>query len=509
MNLIRKDIVVVAAGLIASFATSCKKLDFGNTNVNPDPNVFLTANTQELLTNVQTATWGDFTVASTGTVKEPMLYIQYLSQSQYPDAGLYNNTQPSWANWYAVALQDLNKIIEANNAKTPGSEGNGSNANQIATARIYKAYLYSILTDRYGDIPYSQALKAPANLNPAYDKQQAIYTDLFKELREAIAQFDGGANVKGDVIFDGNIPKWKKFANSLRMVLALRLSKVDAATGRTQFTAAYTDAAGYINTNADNAIFNYQNSTTYRNPWNSLYNQRSDYGVSSTLVNLMQTYNDPRLGSFAYPIATNTYKGVPPGLNTTNLSAWIGANSNYSRMGVKITGWTWAGSVASLQSYKGTNNGYIITASQMLLTKAEAELLGWIGTTTDATTDYTNAIKASWDQWGLTYTTTDFNTYLAGANVAPSTTVTTMLSRIGNQKWLALYPNGQEAWSEWRRTGFPVLTPAPDAVATSPNIPRRLTYPSTEITLNAANYNAQVSTMTGGDAQSTRVWWDR
>jgi hypothetical protein len=223
----------------------------------------------------------------------------------------------------------------------------------------------------------------------------------------------------------------------------------------------------------------------------------------------MQSYNDPRLGSFAFPIAANTYKGVPPGLNTTNLTAWTNANPNYSRMGSKITGWTWSGSSATLQSYKGTNNGYIITAAQMLLTKAEAELLGWIGTPADANTDYTAAIRASWDQWGLTYTTADFNTYLAGANVAPSTTVATMLSRIGNQKWLALYPNGQEAWSEWRRTGYPALSPAPDAVATSPAIPRRLTYPSTEVTLNAGNYSAQVGTMPGGDAQSTRVWWDK
>lgn len=500
---------VLIAGLVAGLAISCKKVDFGTTNNNPDPNAFLVANTQELLTNAQTYTWGDFTIASTGTVKEPMLYIQYLSQSQYPDAGLYNNTQPSWANWYAVALEDLKKIIEANTTKSSGAEGNGSAANQIAVARIYKAYLFSILTDRYGDIPYSQALQAPANLNPAYDKQQAIYTDLFKELREAAAQFDGGAAVKGDVIFDGNAAKWKKFANSLRMILALRLSKVAPTTGKAEFTAAYNDAAGYIGTNADNAVFNYLNNTTYRSPWNSLYNQRSDYGVSTTLVNILQSYGDPRISSFAYPISTNTYKGVPPGLSSANLQAWINANPNYSRMGSKITGWTWSGSAATLQSYKGTNNGYIITAAQMLLTKAEAELLGWIGAPADATADYTNAIKTSWDQWNVAYTAADLTTYLAGANVAPSTTTATMLSRIGYQKWLALYPNGQEAWSEWRRTGYPALTPAPDAVSTSPAIPRRLTYPATEITLNAANYAAQVSTMPGGDAQSTRVWWDK
>ncbi len=508
MKFMQKHMPVILAALVAGLVTSCKKVDFGTVNTNPNKNVSLVANTQELLTYAQTSTWGDFTIATTGTVKEPVLYVQYLSQSQYPDAGLYNNTQPSWANWYAVALEDLKQIIDANTAKSPGAEGNGSTANQIAIARIYKAYLYSILTDRYGDIPYSQALNA-TNVNPAYDKQQAIYTDLFKELREASAQFDGGAAVKGDVVFDGNVTKWKKFANSLRMVLALRLSKVDPATGKSEFTAAYNDAAGYISTNADNAIFNYLNTTTYRSPWNSLYNQRSDYGVSTTLVNLLQSYSDPRLSAFAFPISTNTYKGVPPGLSTANLQAWINANPNYSRMGSKITGWTWSGSTASLQSYKGTNNGYIITAAQMLLTKAEAELLGWIGAATDATVDYTNAIKASWDQWSVSYTATDLTTYLAGTNVAPSATTSTMLSRIGYQKWLALYPNGQEAWSEWRRTGYPALTPAPDAVSTSPSIPRRLTYPSTEVTLNAANYAAQVSSMPGGDAQNTRVWWDK
>jgi hypothetical protein len=141
----------------------------------------------------------------------------------------------------------------------------------------------------------------------------------------------------------------------------------------------------------------------------------------------------------------------------------------------------------------------------MWFSKAEAELKGWIGTTTDAETSYQQAISLSWDEWGITYTPAQLTTYVGQASVTPTTN---LAAKIGQQKWVALFPRGHEPWFEWRRTGYPTLTPTPYAVNTSKQIPRRYGYPDTEIQLNPANYQSAVSSM-GGDATDTRVWWDK
>lgn len=499
---------------------SCKK-DFGDTNINPDPARSSFANTAHLLTNTINAlsTAGISSMVDGIAIYnfETAQYAQYLSASQYPEASLYSTTHSYWDNWYSGiggpndnvkdgSLEDLYIIIKYNTdsktASDPRVLKNGSNNNQLAVARILKAYLFSIVTDRWGDVPYFDALKGITT--PKYDKQSDIYKDLFKELREAIAQFDNGAKPTGDNLFGGNIEKWKKFANSLRMILALRISKSDIPTAKTEFIDAYNNTNGFINTNAENAKYIYLENTAFCNPWNSLYNNRDDYGVSNIMVDWLLNNNDPRINVFAQKNMDGVYKGIPYGLSRSALINWISAN-DYSRMGEKITGWQFNGSTPSFLNYKGAD-GYIITAAQMWLTKAEAESKGWIGSTSDAVISYTQAIKLSWDQWNVTYTPAQFSAYLAQPTVDPTTNIG---AKIGQQKWLALYPNGQEAWTEWRRSGYPLLLPAPDAVNTSKQIPRRFGYPSNEAQLNSINYAAQVATMPGGDIHDVHVWWDK
>jgi len=139
----------------------------------------------------------------------------------------------------------------------------------------------------------------------------------------------------------------------------------------------------------------------------------------------------------------------------------------------------------------------------MLLTRAEAAQRGW--TSEDATTLYNSAIRASFEQWGV-YDATAYATYIASSGV--SLAGGNALQKIGTQKWIALYPNGYEAWAEWRRTGYPALTPTPYAVNVSKQIPRRYGYPTSEQTLNKANYDAAVARLSGGDTHDARVWWD-
>ncbi|WP_461052524.1 SusD/RagB family nutrient-binding outer membrane lipoprotein [Spirosoma arcticum] len=471
--------------------------DFGNQNVNP--NSAVTPVTSALLTE---AILGVPPTTPTGALlegiggrltvldPEPRLFVQYWSESQYPESSQYSTTFSDWFRYYSVTLQDLQTIIDYNTDESTKAyvAQFGSNNNQLAVARILKAYMFSVITDRWGDVPYFDALKK--NTQVKYDPQQAIYADLFKELKEASAQFDTGKAFDGDIVFAGSAAKWKKFANSLRMVLAMRLTKVDPTTAQTEFTAAYGDAAGYISTNADNAIIKFTDVNQFRNPDNALFDGRSDYGVSDVLVDKLKALSDPRLPAYATPSENGDYKGLPYGLTRELLINYTNDNPDYA--------------LPSVQVLAKTQPSYVITAAQMLLAKAEAAARGWISA--DAATAYNDAIRASWEQWGV-YNAAAFAAYTASAAVAP--TAGDILAKIGDQRWIALYPNGTEAWSEWRRTGYPDLKPTQYAVNDSKQIPRRYGYPNTEPTLNTGAYEEAAGRLQNGDKTNSRVWWDK
>ena len=471
--------------------SSCKKYDFGDININPNPLVNLNASTAELFTNVTRQIAGDLTISDA----TPGIYVQYFSETQYPGASLYNLSRSEWSTYYTGVLKDLKQIIENNSSEPTATAAKkfGPNSNQIAAARIMKAYLFSIVTDRWGDVPYFEALMG--NSTPKYDRQAAIYADLFKELREAISQFESNQPIQGELLFNGDPTKWKRFANSLRMRLAMRLSQADATNARTEFLAAYNDANGYINDNSKNAAFAFLNNRNFRNPWNAKIDLRDDLASSNVFVDTLKSITDPRLPKFATPTPTNTYVGAPFGWSQGAITDWAASvNSNYSRIGTAITNMD--------------APGYMITASEMQFLKAEAALRSWLPAT-DIAAFYT-AIQLSWEQWGV-FNQAAFTTYIAGPRVNIGTGIADfqgILRRIGLQKWIGLYPNGQEAWSEWRRISFPVLTPARDAPA-GRRIPLRMGYPGNEPTLNGANYNSQVGLMPGGDTPDVPVWWDK
>ncbi len=191
---------------LAFAVSSCDPAEFGDLNDNP--NATTVPVTSALLTNAISGIGAPVANTTAGS------FAQYFAETQYPGVSLYTANIVAWDGVYAGTLYDLQNIIDNNtNPETaPLVAINGSNNNQIAVARILKAFRYMYLTDQYGDLPYSNALKGDAQ--PVYDTQEAIYNDLFKELKEAVVQFDGGVPAKGDVLFNGNITKWKKFANS-------------------------------------------------------------------------------------------------------------------------------------------------------------------------------------------------------------------------------------------------------------------------------------------------------
>jgi hypothetical protein len=485
---------------------ACQKIDFGNVNESKDFRDAKIPSTEKLFASC-IASVALYTSGVNPDV-EPCLYVQYLMESQYTEGSRYASTNANWTLFYTGPLKDLVNIIKINTdpISAPTVLDNGSNANQLATARILKAYMFMLATDRWGDVPYSTALNGEVNLTPTYDKQQSIYYDLLKELKEAIAQFDNGAIVKGDLIYNGNISKWKKMANSLRMILAMRMSKADATRARTEFIDAFNNTAGYIATNADNFMFNYPNQLNYRTPWNAVYDKRDDFGLSKFLVDYLSSTNDFRLTVYGQKNKNGQYVGIPYGFDRATTIVFTGAN-DYSRVGELITGKTKNGTPTDI-NLTYASKGFVISTSQVLLTIAEAAANGWI--TNDVASIYNNAITSSWDQWGATYTASQLSTYQNSAAISLTGQSTVEIKkRIATQKWVVLYPNGAEAWAEWRRTGFPVLTPAPQAVNASKQIPRRYGYPSNEPLANPTNYAAAVAEIGGVDGVDVKVWWDK
>ena len=462
--------------------------DFGDLNVNP--NSALYPNTASLLTAAERTGVGTInSQVGPGSFNiTPALYVQQFSDVTYIEDSRYKTINFSYNGLYAGPLVNLQQVIDQNTTQsTKGlAAAYGSNANQIAIARILKAYIFWFITDRWGDVPYSQALKGDQNFSPAFDKQQDIYTDLFKEWKEAAAQFDGGKAVTGDILLSSNAARWKKFAASLRMIAALRLSKVDPAKGKTEFAAALADGA--LASNADNVQYKFLADANNENPLYTNYvrSNRKDFALSNTFVNYLKQVNDPRLTVYAAKNLKGDYVGAPYGV--------------FPAPG-KAQDFSLAAAAVSAQ----TAPVNIVTYAQVLFAQAEAAKLGWI--TGDAKALYESAVKASLQQWlGTAYTDAAFTAYIAQPDVAYSDAKA--LERIGTQRWIGLYFQGTEAWNEWRRTGYPVLKPAATTLNGGTDIPRRLAYPIQETTLNAKNY-ADVTARQGKDDQYTRVWWDK
>ncbi len=472
------SILAVSATLV-----SCNK--FGDTNVSP---LALSApTTRALLTNSQQS----FPGLMKGAGNAGDLYAQHLSEGPYPGLSLYNTRNFAFAGWYTGPLFNLKAIIDYNAAGSPYAEtgANGAKDNQVAVARIMRAYYYLQMTDRWGDIPYSQALQGEVAFAPAYDKQQDIYTALFKELKEANDLIKvGEKGAVGDIILDGDMAGWKRFANTTRMIMALRLSQVDAVKGKAEYTAAVTD--GVLTSSAQN--IDYKFIAGDPNNYNPLYNNysvsfRNDYAISATMTDYMGPKADPRLPKYAEVLAGNVVKGLSYGLQAAR-----NIPGAYSRVGDAFRG---AGSPLNIYSY-----------SQVMFMRAEAAKLGYTaGGDAEAATAYTAAIEASWRENGV-YSATAFATYIATAGVAYS--AATGHQQIMTEKWVSMYLKGWESWNDWRRTGFPVLVAAANSVD-SRGIPTKNGYPTNESTLNKVNYTAAVAANGGTDDGYVKVWWDK
>ncbi|HEX2535659.1 MAG TPA: SusD/RagB family nutrient-binding outer membrane lipoprotein [Chitinophagaceae bacterium] len=461
--------------------TGCDKLsDFGDTNVNP--NATQNPIPSALLTNVEASLGGYAFNTRAG------LYSQMFSETQYTDISLYALPQINFNGEYAGVLMDLQNIINV-----------GSSNNMTQVARILQQYIFWTITDRWGDVPYSEALQR--NPNPKFDRQEDIYKGMIATLTDAVSKFDNTTVITGDIIYAGNVAKWKKAANSLRMLMALQLSKkFPTADGyaATEFKAALNDPAGHIETNADNMTLRFPGGN-FKNSYFNAYNGRKDFAESKTMTDLMGSLSDPRQQVFGgaselqdanYDKTSST--GVPYGLARASAEAFTGANPTWARI---LRG-----------DYRDENDvQVIIGASDVVLARAEAANYGW--TTDNLNEVYRRGIELNFEEWGLS---APADSYFTQAGVALGAAgAATNLKKIAIQRFVAAYPDGLQGWNIWRKTGFPELTPAPDATNDSKLIPRRYTYGTGEYGTNADATNEAAGRIPGGDDQDSRVWWDQ
>ncbi len=393
-----------------------------------------------------------------------------------------------WNNYYGDFIINTQEVIRK-------TSDDPAKSNKRNVARIWRAWLFQRATDYWGDIPYSEAGRGIDGLRtPKYDKQEDIYADLNKELKEASTALDASKVVKfsgSDLVFAGDLLKWKRFANSLRLRIAMRMSKVDPNKARAIVLEVMTQNE-LMTANTDNALMAMQLAGQFvnRNPLAILFGF-DELRMSKTMIDLLKSLNDPRLPIYASPIAAAgpvTYEGLTNGLNDTQLGQPANARPNYSGMGALIRA-------------EGAPID-IMTFAEVSFLKAEAVQRGWA--TGNATTFYNEGITASIARRGA-ISAAAVTTYLAQPSVAYNAT----LQQIATQKWLALFPNGFEGWAEWRRTGFPVLTPMPNNDGETGGVtPRRVIYPPTEAGLNPDSYKEAIARQ-GADRMTTRVWWDK
>lgn len=483
-----KTILVLFMALLAA----CTK-DFEEINANP--NSPETTNTEFLMSEVVLST--AYAYQENAVSRRPASAARYLT--------LVRNTGYDLLDWGPVDWNDIYARLSVNKTLLETAEKR-SESQYIAISKIMKAFNFAYLTDLYGDVPYTQALKSKESnlIYPEYDQQQVIYPDLLRELREANDLLKGNTaeiNAKGDVMFKGKALQWRKFANTLRLRMLLRISKV--------YTPAFTEMQAIMNdktafpvfeSSADNAEVAYLgNLAAYSWPGGPLTMIDFDYQktkVSKELVDHLIQRNDPRLAVWAEPVKTTTGSTVDPNLYVGVPNA-IDAPASYNGGEDHVSVF----SAAFFRKNGGAANP-LLKASLMTYTEqcfilAEAIQKGKISVPGEtAESLYYKGIRESMSSYGITAPLNYFDQSIVKYNGT--------LEQLITQKWLAMLFKGSEGWFDQRRTGYPAFVTGP--LAAGRGIPKRYVFPDSESAKNRLNYQKAVSAF-GPDKESTLMWY--
>lgn len=441
-------------------------------------------------------------------------YSGYLTAINPWDGSVFANFNPK-NSWIDEPFDKIfSKFYSAFNEVKKNFNGQGVN---YAWARILRVAVMQRMTDMYGPIPYSKIEEA-GGLNAAYDSQETVYRQMMIDLSEGIDVLSSYANrhpedrpmADYDEVYAGDFSKWVRFGNSLKLRLAMRMANIAPQEAAAFAQEAVSHSGGLIVSNEHNAQIQCR-----KNPLNVMWNEYSDTRAGADLMSYLQGYADPRLPKYFQ-------KGF------------------FSEGGEGFYGFRTGGYIMEKDPLTGYSAPLVgpqdpliwMTAAEVAFLRAEGALRGWESMGGTPQSFYEQGIKLSFDQWGVkgadeylaneTRKQADYTDPLWVGNASALNTITIKwqesaqfeekLERIITQKWLAIFPLGQEAWSEYRRTGYPRLLPVrnnrSNGKVDSDKGARRLNFPPNEFLNNKVNVEAAVGMLKGPDTMGTPLWWD-
>ena len=527
-----KTINAIIILFIFTFALSCDVEYFKNPNqpeTPPTSGLFNQA-VDELMTDTRDVWFsGRFTLAT----------MQYWHQSNYGDEDRYSYRESmieTWEDFY-YNLENFRKIIKFNESEEYAGqmEAYGPNQGQIAVTRVMMAYTFNLMADTWGPVPYYsygtddpdfQALQLGDNaeenqiLKPGYAPQDKIYTDILNELDAAASTLSGIDEPifpNSDVIYGGNPTKWQKFANSLRLRIALKVREVDSDLAQSHINDVLNESGVYFKSNADNAVFRWEGNAKNAAPMYTSWHvdNRSDFAVATAFTQLLkgQTVNDHQ----GNPITENPFSGI----RDPRIHEYLIQNDQGNYVGMPVAEnsaqaatFRWECLPDSTIIHKPDYGAVLMEYSEVQFILSE--LNGW------NQSNYEQGVRASMERWGVNQGAID--NYISQLPNANEETVLT-------QKYIALYMQPHTSWMEYRRTGYPEtlimpnndysvyvpsedttynynFDPIPESINQTNDLPYRMPYPQQETTLNRANYQEASSWLPNGDNLISRLWWD-
>jgi hypothetical protein len=483
-KIMKFNILLVLALIFASL--SCTK-NFEEMNVNPNQPSDVPS-TNILCYDLRYI--GDQCFNAWQGMNEMCSYAGHISKIQYVDEARYNFREGvvnnAWRDYYYV-MNDLKVIM--------GKSDEEGSMNMKAAAMTFQAMLLQMTTDQWGSVPFRNALKG-ADMedqvtNPAYDPQDQVYMDILAQLKAAGDIFAEGHSDDtggGDILFGGDVSKWQKFCNSLRLRVAIRMSIANPATAKTHIEEILGHPGQYpvMESNDDNAFLYWPGVSPYKEPYYEDSETRDDHGVCNVIIDILLANNDPRLPLYAHTNPDGEYLGIDPGAKDGTFQVPM-----ISRIGARFRD-------------DATGFSPFMRYAEVLFYIAEAAKNGWNTPGWTAQSAYEAGITASMEENGIGQDETD--AYLAESAVAWNNDI----KQIYLQKWIAIFKQGQEAWAEVRRTDVPVVLVAPGSnfVGIHNRQPFRYPYPTDEFNLNATNVEPAAAVVVD-NFWGQKMFWDK
>ncbi|MDR0961962.1 MAG: SusD/RagB family nutrient-binding outer membrane lipoprotein [Mediterranea sp.] len=495
---------IIATVFLLTPLTGCMG-EFGDINYNPNkPQEAYTS----MLFTASAKYVPDFIMNSTYLDPWMQEWTGYLSETKNSQFGTFSVTERfGTTNYYRYTLKNLNLIIDMNRDEarrnTPLVRSFGSNENQIAAALTLRSFFYMSLTDILGPIPYKEAFQGvgEGNWTPKFDSQEDVYTYLDADLKEAYGLFDTSSSLSSaDILYKGDVGKWKKFNATLRMMLAVKLAKVDPTNGKERFAQAYSDGGMKEVADGFNYTFDSNSFSFMYYIGNKTYSSRNvGFGPNKVFVDALKEHRDPRLFTYC---TLDGYLGKRPG-DPADFDAYLGTPFGLASNDEVSKAMQVSCSIADSYCEPQTTYG-VITTARALLVAAEAAQLGWIAA--DAKQLYADGIRASFQFTG----TKGAEEYITSEKVALSDNRDAALKQIVMQRFLAGFmTDAIESWSDWRRYNIPTIPVYPAQEASGATVyPYRMKYADADLQYNRDNYNNMVQQHFGGyDDRWSRLWW--